>query len=307
MPGSSSRPGSTARSVSTSPQTRYDRSFTGTTNPRYFNTRRDNLSFGTTIRPNPVLGLSFRISQEKYTADDIVNSDNKTQRATFGASYATDAATALTFSLGYTRVDKTQTFAAIPVLVRQNGTNGSLGLTRELSNGTVGVLLTHDVSVYSGSYTDILLSRSMDLPTGTLAISIGPSLQSGGSTSVVGSLDYNQTLSMGSISATASRRVNRDQNAESGREVTRVILGAQRPLTPVSTFGIGFDYVSVASNVIGDTSSRSRLSLTYSRDLPQDWQLRGGYAHIYDKQQLQGSATSNSVFLTLKKGLTFAF
>ncbi len=285
---------------------RYDRTYSGTNDPRNFDTRRTNLSFQTVVRPDPRLNLNFTVSQDDYASDNFENTDRRSRRATAGVGYDLDPSTQLTASLGYTRIVTDRTFQNVRGSEEKSGLNGSLGLTREMQNGTFGVLVTHDLSVDRKSFTEVLFSRSMDLPTGTLALSIGPNFQGGGP-SLVGSINYGQELALGSISAFASREVNQDRNAESNREVTRVQVNLQRPLNALTGIGVGYDYISVASDVTGRDSSRGRINLTVTRSLTEDWQLLGGYSHIYSDRELEGTAKSNSVFVTLKRGLTFAF
>lgn len=286
----------------------YGRSYTDSTNPDFYDTTRDTVSLGATLRPSPRLGLNFGLSQSHYTASDSEDTDRTTRRATVGATYALDAATTLSFSVGKIWIETEENGFLVPrVRSDEDGLNGSLGLTRDLENGSVGLSVVHDIATDGDTWTEVLFSRTMDiLPEGNLSVSIGPGFQENGDTAVVGTLAYGQKLGLGSLNASASRQISTSDTDDSTRETTRLGLGWAQGLTPVSGFNVSVDYLDVESDRAGADRSRARLSLAYTHELAQDWQIQGGYTHTYSDREDEGTAQSNALFLTLQKNLTFA-
>lgn len=281
----------------------YGRDYQDTTDPDYYDTTRDTLSLGATLRPNERLSLRLSLSQTDYSAKDAPQTERSTRRASVGGSYALDPATSLSFSVGKTWIDSEEGLGLGRVSSSEDGLNASLGLSRALANGSIGLSLSHDITVDGEAWTDLLLSRDMELPNGALSVSLGPSFRDG-ETGVVGTLAFDRELPRGAFSLSASRKIS--SSDDSTRDTMRLGLGLSHALTPLSSLSLDIDYLDTDSDRAGADRSRSRLSLTYSHDLGQDWQLRGGYALTESDREGEATARSNSVFLTLQKAITFS-
>jgi len=282
-----------------------ERNYSGTTDPDFYDTTRDNVSVGFTIRPRATTGLTLTLSQSDYSAADAEQTERSTQRATFGLKQDLDRRTALTLSLGKTWLTTDKVVGGTPEHTAESGFNGSLGLSRDLANGSVGLQLSHDVSYVGNPRTDLMFQREMDLPRGHLSVSAGPSFQSGGQSGFAGTLAYSHALPRGALNAQISRRyaVN---DADNAVETTRERLSWNQELTPVSGLDLSFDYLTVNSDAVGEDRDRARLEMAYRVELTKDWRLTGGYSHTYYKRELGDSARSNSVFLTLGRTISFA-
>jgi hypothetical protein len=282
-----------------------ERLFHDTTDPDLYDTTRSSLSVGATLRPVARTALTFNISQTDYSAEDIELTDRITRRAVIGLSHALTDATMLTASIGQTWIEKDQTIGLGRVQTEQSGLNGSLALSHDLANGTVGVSLNHDISTDGNARTDLLLTRNMDLPNGNLALSIGPSFQSGGKNGLAGTLSYGHNLPQGSLRANVSRRfASNDQ--DDAIDTTRLSLGWNHELSANSGLDLSLDYMNIDSDAVGADRERARLQLAYTMDLVNDWQLSGGYAHTYSDKEGTGTAKSNSIFVSIGRSVSFA-
>ncbi len=284
---------------------RNERRFQDTVDPDLYDTTRTNLSVGATFRPGARTGVSFTLSQSDYSADDIDQTDRTTRRAVLGLNYALNDATTLNASLGQTWIAEDQGIGPGRVHTEQSGLNGSLALLHDLTNGSVGLSLAHDISTDGKTRTDLQLTRALDLPNGTLSLAIGPSFQSGGKNGLAGDLSYGRDLPQGALRAQVSRRFATNDQAEN-IDTTRLNLGWSHDLTPSSGLDLSLDYLNIDSDAVGQDRERARLQVAYTLDLVNDWQLSGGYAHIYSDKEITGTAQSNSVFVTIGRSVSFA-
>ena len=284
---------------------RNERRFQDTTDPDFYDTTRTSLSVGATLRPTARTGLSFTLSQTDYSAEDVAQTQRNTRRAVLGLTQALDDATSLSFSLGQTWIEKDQDIGLATIHTEESGLNGGIALSRELSNGTIGLSLNHDISSDGKTRTDLQLTRAMELPNGSLSLAIGPSFHDGGKSGLAGSLNYGRDLPQGSLRAAASRGFSTNDQDDS-IDTTRLNLGWSHDLTPTSGLDLSLDYLNIDSEAVGGDRERARLQVAYTLDLADDWQLSGGYAHTYSDKETTGTAQSNSVFVTLGRSVSFA-
>ncbi|MFN7224021.1 MAG: hypothetical protein ACK4MS_08380 [Paracoccaceae bacterium] len=283
---------------------RRDRSYSNVTDPSFFDTTSTALSLGLTLRPVERTGISLTMSQTDYSAEDVARTDRQTRRVRFGVTHAMSPDMTVSFSLGKTWIDEEELVGGLPVATSRSGLNSSVGLSRDLANGSIGVTLGRDLSG-SGNRTDLSFSRTLDLPRGSLAATLGTSHQSGGGSTVIGSLSYAEELPRGALRASLSRRGG---TTEDGNDTTttRANLGWSHALSPQGGIDLSIDYLDVKSDVVGDDRNRARLRLAYTWDLTPDWQLAGGYTRSESRKEASGTATSNAVFLSLQRAVTFA-
>lgn len=266
--------------------------YSNTTDPNLSNTLKDTAAITARLRLSPVLNSRIKLSQENYSADDLVSTDRKTRGLSFGATYEITPVTTLDFELGAEKITEA-------VAGTSRGSFGSVNLTRALANGTAGLLLDRSFSP-EGGRTTITVNRSMELPNGTLAFSLGATKGELGGTGIVGSINYGQALPQGDLTASLNRTVI---NNTDGNDVltTKAVLGFKMPTTAISSLSFDVDYVQVEDVGSGGTQTSDRTSLraSYTRELTADWNLSAGYEHQNRFTEGTGTAQSNTVFMSL--------
>lgn len=266
--------------------------YSDTTDPSLFDSQTDEIVLTARARISPVIEGRARLLQEDYSAEDLVLTDRTTRALSFGATYEISPVTTLDASLGLERIDDS-------VTGDDEGTFGTLSLTRALANGSAGVELDRSFGS-EGGRTTLSANRAMELPTGTLAFSLGVTQGEADGTGIVGSVDYTQTLPQGELDASLERRVT---SSSAGDDVltTTVALGYSMPATPVSILSFDFDYVAVDDVGPGSTTStdRSTFRAAYTHELTPDWDLSAGYEHQRLSTEGSGTASSNEIFMTL--------
>lgn len=266
--------------------------YSNTTDPGLFNSKTDDIALTSRLRLSPVVEARVRLSEEDYSADDLILTDRTTRALSFGVAYELSPVTTLDTNIG---VEKIETAGA----GTDRGSFGFVSLTRAMANGSAGLVLDRSFGI-EGGRTTITASRDLALPSGTLAFSFGATRGEQSGTEVIGSLDYSHTLPRGALTASLNRSVD---SSTSGNDIltTNAALGYSLALSPVSNLSFDFDYAEIENNGTGTTSNTNRKSLRaeYTRTLTQDWNLSAGYEHQRLITEGTGTADSNTIFLTL--------
>lgn len=283
---------------------RRTRDFEDTTDPDFFDTTTTSLSLAATFRLNTRTSTSLTLSRNDYDAEDAVRTTRRTDRVSLGLTHALSPDLSLTASLGQSQVDVDETVGLVTTRRSNDGATANLGLTRELVNGTLGLSLGQNLSI-NGTRTDLTVRRSMDLPTGALDLTLGTTRSPSGSNTWIGSLAYSHELPRGSLSASLNRSGGTN-SADEDVTTTRARLGWAHELTPATGIDISIDYLDNDSETPGADRSRTRLRMAYTWDLPQDWQLSGGYTRVDSRREGSSPADSNQLFLSLQRTLTFS-
>lgn len=266
------------------------RNFSDTTDPELFDSTTDDIALTARMQISPVIEGRVVLSQENYSADDLALTERTTRALSFGLTYEISPVTTLDASLGIEKIEDSGS---------DDDIFGTFGLTRALANGSAGVELDRSFGT-EGRRTTLSVNRTMDLPAGTLAYSLGATNDELGGTGVVGSVDFTQTLPQGELAASLERRVTGTPDGDDILTTTATV-GYSMPATPLSTLSFDFDYVAVDETGSGSVAStdRSTFRATYTRELTPDWDLSAGYEHQRLFTEGSGTASSNEVFLTL--------
>ena len=188
-----------------------------------------------------------------------------------------------------------------PATAGNHNTSLDIGLTRELPNGTAGLLIFgSDYSDDGDSRAGFSLTRAMDLPAGGLAAAIGATQLEGQNPELTGRVAWNQDLPAGGLDLSATRDVqnNADDNPQ---YVTGVRFGYFHELSPLSQLGLDIGYAQTDNALQPGTTDAASFSAIYSRDLTEDWALDMGYTYRQRDEDQGGMARSNAVFLGLRR------
>lgn len=266
--------------------------YSDTTDPGLFDSKTNDIALTSRLRLSAVGEARLRLSQEDYTAQDVALTDRTTRALSLGLAYEMSPVTTLDVTAG---VEKIKTVG----LGTDRGTFGSVGLTRALANGSAGLVLDRSFGI-EGGRTTLTANRSLDLPSGRLAVSLGVTRGELDGTAVIGSLAYDQALARGALTASFSRSVGSNV---SGNDIltTNAALGYKLDLTSVSNLSLDFDFAEVENVGSGTTSNTNRSSVRaeYTRALTEDWDLSAGYRHQRLFTEGTGTANANTIFLTL--------
>ncbi len=282
----------------------YDRKqYYGITNPALFDDIT--VSYGATanMRLSPTTRAALSSSVTQYVASDLGSSQSYTMA--YGLTLSHDLARGMTINgrLGFT--DRRMT--SFGVTSRLTGGNIGLDFTQSLPDGSLTGSAQYDASGATPR-TVLSLGRSFDLPRGTLSTGVTADIPQGGSAQLLGNASLTQQLPDGTFNLSVNQSINTNQLSQQSR-VSVLSLGYQKTVNSTSALDLTFN-VSRSQGLAGSglsTNSRAALTATYTRNINSDWDLSVGYTH----QQANGSgsspATSDSLFLTLTRGMQFSF
>ncbi|OWJ77761.1 hypothetical protein [Haematobacter genomosp. 1] len=282
----------------------YKRNFLETSDTSFEDNETYTATAGFGFLITPTTRLTLDGLYRDYSADDTEQTDRQTRSLSTGAVHEVGTGLTLNGSIGYQEIESEKTdLSGYRGTERTTGVIGTLGATQELTNGTVGISFDQSQNT-SGSRSTLQVSRAMDLPSGSLALSLGASRGDSGKTTAIGSITYNHDLENGSLSARLSQSVSTNSDDEEV-EARNFLLRLSHELTPVSGVSLSVSYADLNNlQDSGGDRTRSQIRAAYSHDLTRDWELSGGYEYT-QLERPAGTAKENAVFLTIQRQFLF--
>lgn len=279
---------------------RQERDYRNVNDPELFDTSTDTLNATLRYDISPRLRTRLRLSERQYSASDSLQTDRETQDYTLGATLDLNKTLELDASIGGTRILTDETIGGTRQSREQNGTNASVSLVQQMTNGQVALSFIRSYGVNSGRST-IEVSRQLELPRGSLEAALGATRGIEGNTEVTGRLAYTQDLLRGAISASVQRNVTTNILNEDVL-TTRASVNYKADLTGISALSLGLDYTRISDGGSGASTERERATFraSYSRDLTDEVAMVAGYQHRL-RSEGGDQADSNSVFFTLSR------
>ena len=279
-----------------------DRDYRNTSDPDLTDTKTTTLDALALFRINPSFSLRARAGLSREDEVDIV--DIERDMHYFGIGLEGETGGGLTY-FGDIIYDRTETTTSTPSSTTDDGVGIEAGLTQDRVNGEIGVLLESRTDD-SGRRTTANLRRSLEFPEGDVAFSLGVVDQEGDdSLRFVGGLDYSRELSSGVLTA----RLSQDAVTDSGTPYlnTALALVFRQDINATSSWEAGLEYFE--SNQLGgsEDDTRGTATLAYMRDLTEDWHLRTGFEHIRTTEVGVADRSSNTVFFSIGRDITFGF
>ncbi|MFZ5710265.1 MAG: hypothetical protein ACOY4T_11385 [Pseudomonadota bacterium] len=281
---------------------RDEKNFSNVTNPRLFDSTTDTAGVTARFDVSPVTQVTANALQTWYSAEDLAQTDRETLDLSLGLRQDVNPSLVLDARLGYTTIDETR-FGGPR---NRSGATGSFGLTQALPNGDVSgsISTTQDVN---GSRTTLQFGRTIEMPRSTLSGSVGLSRGDSGSTDWIARVAYNYQLQTSSFSASLTRTAATNSLDEDVLD-TRISLGYGYEVSTVSRINVDVNYGLSEDAGAGSapTVKRTDITAAYTRELTQDWNLRGGVTiRDLNDSSAAGRARSNAVFLSLGRSFSF--
>ncbi len=203
-----------------------------------------------------------------------------------------DSATAVTAGLRWSRFDEDG--AAYRDTLRPE-----LGLRRNLAGGFASAdVFAEDTE--DGTRAGLSFGRSWELKDGSFAFNLGATRGVTGDLSPTGTLDWQKDLPRGSLSASLRHAVTSGSD-DTETIVTTASLGLGHTISPLASVNFGLNASDSEDTVTNETTRNAALSATISHSLTQDWILDAGVSHRMRDEDGTGLATSDTVFLELRR------
>jgi hypothetical protein len=151
-----------------------------------------------------------------------------------------------------------------------------------------------------GTRAGLSIGRSWELPDNSFAFSFGATRGVTGDLSPTGRLTWQRDLPRGNLSASLRHDVTSgDDDQET--IITTASLGLSQSISPLSSLNFGLNASDSEDTATDLTTRNASLSATYSHSLSQDWNLDAGVTHRIRNEDDSGEATSDTVFLELRR------
>jgi hypothetical protein len=176
-----------------------------------------------------------------------------------------------------------------------------LGLRRDQPAGFASASVFAE-DTEDGTRAGLSFGRTWDLPDSSLGFSVGATRGVTGDLTPTGSLDWQKDLPRGSLNASLLHDVTSGDDDEE-TIITTVSLGLSHAISPLASVNFGLDASDSEETTTNETTQNASLSATYSHSLPYDWVLDAGVTHRIRNEDNSGEATSDTVFLELRRAI----
>jgi hypothetical protein len=237
------------------------------------------------------LTLSAGATETTYRGD-TPEPDTTRQRAAIRLRLAADPLTEVTLGLRWSRF-------AQEGEDRRDTLRAEAGASRSLARGSLSASVFAE-ETEDGTRSGLTLRRAVELPAGSLSYSLGVTRDTAGNTNLTGALDWAQDLARGKVTAGLRRSVTAGDDDE---EVlaTSLNLGLTQEIGPQTGLTLGLTAAESEEVATGLVTRNAAFSATLTQSLPQDWALDAGWRHRTRDEDGTGTATSDSVFLELRR------
>lgn len=225
-----------------------------------------------------------------------------TRRTRVGASVRMDLSTATLLTLDATRSQFRED--GVPGLRDTNSLGAALTLERPDGAFTLRGTVT---DTEDGTQTALSFGRSLDLPLGRLALTVGASRGTTGKTYPTADISYNQTLPRGALTASLSRSIGAATDDDSEQLSTRASLGLTHQIGPRSDVRFDLSWAENEETATGLATANGSFGATLTQALTEDWALDVGYRHRLRNEDGVGRSRDNGVFLEVKRTFSTRF
>ncbi|MEO0829562.1 MAG: hypothetical protein AAFY03_03790 [Pseudomonadota bacterium] len=263
---------------------------------------RETTTFSFGLRLEPTRTTTWRLSA--VTRKEVRDNDAETEqvRNSLGASlaYAVSPTTGITASVAAVRIETEEFFLIRRFTVVEEGLAYALGVQHELQRGTVAASLSSDI-VTNGRRTTYQVSRTLPIRGGEISANIGATKTDGNAAQALYGFNIQRDLKNGRYSASLTQTgVTESDGDEFVNTNLRMRYGFD--INPISRLDFGLNIAQSDARTDGQNDQeQGRFSVTYSRDLTQDWAFDAGYEHRYSETNSANRRTSNRVFATINR------
>lgn len=250
---------------------------------------------------NPATTARLTTSYVKTDIDDLVDTSRTSQ--SIGTGVTTQTRTGLELSADIS-IDSAETLNGGTVTDESDGLGLSFGVLQPRPDGVIAASLSSRID-NSGRRTSASVTRSFELPTGGLTLSLGVVEQEDQDLEFTTELGYTREAAGGTLTANLVQSPSTsDGNAFLN---TSVGLGFEAPINSISSWSADFSYGSAAQFGEEDGDERTAAGVRYTRDLNKDWALSAGLRHVRITEDGADSRTSNTLFLNVGRDFSFGF
>ena len=281
-----------------------DRIYSNDADPSLFDRTTETLRLTGFAQVSETARLRAFASRSDYRAEDLTSTERISDSLGVGVELSINPVLTFDGEVSADFVEETNIISGLPVVEETDGIGFDATLTQELPNGVISLVANREIRT-AGSRSELRVVREMDLPTGTLGFSLGVSASGGGDTILVGDVNWSHQLPRGVLSVNASREATFNDDDEL-RTRTFAGLTYEHEINAVSSFSTDFGLArsELEGGAIEDESTTADLTLTYRRQITEDWDWRIGYRGRYRTDETDESRRSNAIITSFGRSFS---
>ena len=264
---------------------------------------RDRLAFDGTLRMavSRNTDLLLAVDAIRETRDTAGDLEVDTTRLWAGVITDVTEATRLDLRIGTSRIEATETVGGTRGTTTDTAPVAQLSATHDLPNGTIEASFNSRHS-RAGTRETLRFRRALELPSGSLAFSVGATRGSTGDVSPLVELDYRQDFARAALLISAAQTGSSNTLGEEYINSSATLRYVQE-LSQLAQLDLNLrltDVEQVSAAGAGDRQ-RTTASIAVNYELTQDWTMSAGYRH--NEQVANGVTTlrSNELFANFQR------
>ncbi len=263
----------------------------------------DTISVDTTtrFRINPALTARVIAGFSQKDEDDFFQTERDSTYV--GAGLEGELGTGLTYEATVI-FDKSETLNGGVVVDEENGTGFELTVVQAQPDGSLSFGASSRVDD-AGRFTTAKVGRVYDLRDGGLAVSLGVLDRDNDSVRLTAGLTYSRETPRGEFVANLTQSPGTDDG--DAYVNTSLSLAYQQAINATSSWDAEVRYSSANELGGNNDDSRTRASIAYRRELTRDWGMRTGFEHERVAEDGGDTRSSNTLFLSVERDITFGF
>ena len=249
------------------------------------------------FRIRPSLTIRALAGIERTNEDDATNPETEETYVGFGVRTSTAGGLSVTGDVLY---DRTETTVLGPTTTVEDGLGVDVSIAQTKRNGSIELALSSRIDE-AGRRTSAEVTRAYDLRNGALALSLGVvDQEDADSLNLIGGITAERETKRGNLSASLTQ----DASTSNGDSVlnTAFDVNLTQQINSISSWSAELGFVSRDADN-GAYDSRSTATLSYQRDLTEDWDFNAGVEYSKDR----GEDSTNTVFVNIRRDFTFGF
>lgn len=257
----------------------------------------DTRSAGLSLRFDIDRRISLTLAGQFSDTDvDGFGTDQERRSLNAGLDLAVSQSLNASVSLGGSRITQT----GVSGTTVTEGVTATASATQDLPNGSLSGTISSDVTT-AGRRTTLRADRSLELPRGSLSFGAGIGQIENGDLQTLARLSWRNEGPRAQYDITLDRALA--VNNDGDRAVnTQFGLSWQQDLDRLSSFGVGLSLRDTDRLDAGPDSTQTSLSLTFRRDLTQDWGVRSTYTQRWSQETGAPDTNNSTIFLGLERG-----
>ncbi len=253
-----------------------------------------NVGLLTTLRISPVMTGTGALRYSRTEEDDATETRITTRNIDAGLIYEISPRATFGATIGIERTETEETIGD----TETSGLTGGLDFGYDMPNGDLTLSFDASRDVAGDEILTFVIGRSLELPAGSLAATLGVTQPENDDVEMVGSLDWTRELPTSRLLFRLNRTVTVDTDADTRRR-SQAAAYYTYVVNPASSLNLGASFVVSEESSAENRVERTDLTASYSYALTENWDLNSTIGYTIRDEDTVGRAESSLITLSL--------